>query len=117
MRCLHLAGAIAAPERRQFFAINDDRHTTPCRAGAKAGVKRFVHMSSLAAREPQLSDYAASKRAAEDASQPSADHDELRDHRPPAVYGPGDKATLAAHPAIDAAATRSFPSAPRHASR
>ena len=50
-------------------------------------------MSSLAAREPQLSDYAASKRAGE-----GAVLDVLGSRatvlRPPVVYGPGDRETL-----------------------
>src|SRR5262249_4191761 len=53
----------------------------------------FILLSSLAAREPQLSPYAASKRAAEDVL--------IRRGGPwlvvraPAVYGPGDRETLA----------------------
>ncbi|WP_369408022.1 hypothetical protein [Kordiimonas gwangyangensis] len=35
------------------------------RAAADAGVSRFIHVSSLSAREPQLSDYGASKAASE----------------------------------------------------
>jgi nucleoside-diphosphate-sugar epimerase len=57
-------------------------------------VRRFVHISSLAAREPQLSGYAASKRAGEEivmARQGALDAIVIR---PPAVYGPGDRGTL-----------------------
>lgn len=51
---------------------------------------RLVHVSSLAAREPHLSDYAASKRAGEQlVSGSSVDWLVIR---PPAVYGPGDPA-------------------------
>jgi nucleoside-diphosphate-sugar epimerase len=53
----------------------------------------FILVSSLAAREPSLSDYAASKRAGE-----AAVLDALGSRatvlRPPAVYGPGDRETL-----------------------
>ena len=54
--------------------------------------KRFVHVSSLAAREPQLSNYGASKRAAEDAV--VASPLDWRIVRPPAIYGPGDTDNL-----------------------
>lgn len=57
-------------------------------AVAQAPACRFVHVSSLAAREPGLSNYGASKRAGEDAVIASAlDWAVLR---PPAIYGPGE---------------------------
>jgi uncharacterized protein YbjT (DUF2867 family) len=59
---------------------------------AKAGGARFILVSSLAAREPQLSDYAASKRGGEDAAR-EVSPDALV-VRPPAIYGPGDTETL-----------------------
>lgn len=55
-------------------------------------VARFVHVSSLAAREPKLSIYGASKRAAEDAVVTSTR--DWRIVRPPAIYGPGDTDNL-----------------------
>jgi nucleoside-diphosphate-sugar epimerase len=57
-----------------------------------AGHARFVHVSSLSAREPQLSLYGASKRAAEDAVIISGS--DWRIVRPPAIYGPGDTDNL-----------------------
>jgi uncharacterized protein YbjT (DUF2867 family) len=59
---------------------------------AAATDTRFVHVSSLAAREPQLSNYGASKRAAEDAV--VASDLDWRIVRPPAIYGPGDTDNL-----------------------
>jgi len=47
-------------------------------------------MSSLAAREPHLSPYAASKAAGEQVLQESGDDLDWIIVRPPAVYGPGD---------------------------
>ncbi len=91
---LHLAGAISAPGTRQFFAINEEGTGRLAAQAQRAGVKRFVHMSSLAAREPELSDYAASKRAAEDALTAVCGAMAVAIIRAPAVYGPGDKATL-----------------------
>lgn len=91
---VHLAGAISAPGRRQFFAINEEGTRRLAVQAQRAGVKRFVHISSLAAREPDLSDYAASKRAAEDALTAASEAMDVAIIRAPAVYGPGDKATL-----------------------
>lgn len=91
---LHLAGAISAPARRQFFAVNEEGTQRLAVQAQRSGVRRFVHMSSLAAREPLLSDYAASKRAAEDALAAVSGAMNVAIIRAPAVYGPGDKATL-----------------------
>ena len=63
-------------------------------AAQRAGVRRFVHISSLAAREPQLSSYAASKRAGEDIVRERMAALNAILIRPPAVYGPGDRGTL-----------------------
>ena len=90
---IHLAGAIASPDRAQFFAINTGGTENLAKAAIAAGVERFIHVSSLSAREPGLSDYAASKRAGEDILgmlKPEG----LLIVRPPVVYGPGDRATL-----------------------
>jgi nucleoside-diphosphate-sugar epimerase len=61
-------------------------------AATAGGVHRFVHVSSLAAREPKLSLYGASKARAEQLVQRSGLDWAIV--RPPAVYGPGDKETL-----------------------
>jgi nucleoside-diphosphate-sugar epimerase len=55
-------------------------------------VRRFVHVSSLAAREPNLSLYGASKATAEGLVHGSGLDWAIV--RPPAVYGPGDRETL-----------------------
>ena len=62
---VHCAGAIAALDRDGFFNVNQTGAENVARAAADAGVKRFVLVSSLAAREPQLSSYGASKLAGE----------------------------------------------------
>jgi len=90
---IHLAGAIAAPDRATFFAVNAQGAENVAKAALAAGVERFIHVSSLAAREPELSDYAASKRAAEEAVA-ALNPKGLLMVRPPVVYGPGDRATL-----------------------
>jgi len=89
---LHLAGAIKARGREGFFAINRDGTVNLVKAALEGGVKRFVHVSSLAAREPHLSAYGASKQAAEQAV--AAAERKALIVRPPVVYGPGDEATL-----------------------
>lgn len=91
---IHIAGAIAGLNRAQFHASNAAPIPALAEAAIAAGVPRFVHVSSLAAREPALSFYAESKRAGETAIAAYADRLSLVVLRPPAIYGPGDRATL-----------------------
>lgn len=91
---VHLAGLIKAASRRRFFEINRDGVTALAGTTHKhAPEAHFVLLSSLAAREPALSDYAASKRAGE-----TAVRDILGARvtvlRAPAVFGPGDRESL-----------------------
>lgn len=88
---LHVAGAIAAPSRARFFAANAEGTANLVAVAGRAGVRRFVHISTMAARHPELSDYAASKRAGEVVVEPLEGAAILR---PPAVYGPGDRGIL-----------------------
>ncbi|PRW55595.1 putative rmlD substrate binding domain protein [Escherichia coli] len=53
--------------------------------------QRFLFISSLAARHPELSWYAKSKYVAEQRLAAMADEITLGVFRPTAVYGPGDK--------------------------
>ncbi|MCZ6763592.1 MAG: SDR family NAD(P)-dependent oxidoreductase, partial [Alphaproteobacteria bacterium] len=92
---VHCAGLIAARNRQAYDAVNVAGTKLLLGAAvAQAQPPLLVHLSSLAAREPQISDYAASKRRGEAAVE--ALGAELNWHivRPPAVYGPGDRATL-----------------------
>jgi nucleoside-diphosphate-sugar epimerase len=91
---VHLAGAIMALTRRDYFAVNESGTAAVAAAAQQAGVRRFVYVSSLAAREPQLSTYAASKRAAEQALEAGMASLNAIILRPPVVYGPGDRGTL-----------------------
>jgi nucleoside-diphosphate-sugar epimerase len=61
-------------------------------AAVKAGVPRLVFVSSLAAREPRLSAYGASKRKAEQVV--AASGLDWTIVRPPAIYGPRDREIL-----------------------
>ena len=92
---VHVAGLIRARTREAFFQANAEgvRRLVALAAG-RPSPPRFVLMSSLAAREPALSDYAASKRAGEAALIAAGDGLPWTILRPPAVYGPGDRATL-----------------------
>jgi nucleoside-diphosphate-sugar epimerase len=88
---IHVAGVVNA-DAATFDKGNRQGTETMLAAARTAGVKRFVHVSSLSAREPQLSNYGASKRAAEDAVVASSlDWSIIR---PPAIYGPGDTDNL-----------------------
>ena len=91
---IHVAGAISALSRDGFFNANLEGVKSIFAAAELAGVRRFVHISSLAARMPQLSPYAASKRAGEDFLKASKSKMAIAILRPSAIYGPGDKATL-----------------------
>ena len=93
---LHLAGAIKALNEADFRAVNVD--AVEALAGATARFARpdahFLLLSSLAAREPALSAYAATKRAGEDALSALGPRQRRTIVRAPAVYGPGDRETL-----------------------
>lgn len=93
---IHAAGLIKASSREAYFSVNVAGVRRLAEAAAQqANPLRLVLLSSLAAREPQLSDYAASKRAGETALTQSAGGLAWSIVRPPAVYGPGDRETLA----------------------
>ncbi len=92
---LHLAGAIKGRRRADFMRANAEG--TAALAGAwrmHAPSARFIHLSSMAAREPGLSHYAASKLAAEERLRDIGAGADWCILRPAAVYGPGDRETL-----------------------
>ncbi len=89
---VHIAGVINARDPAAFETGNVTGTLTMLAAATAAGTARFVHVSSLAAREPKLSRYGGSKASAEALVQGSGLDWAMV--RPPAVYGPGDKETL-----------------------
>jgi 2-alkyl-3-oxoalkanoate reductase len=92
---VHVAGLIKARTRKEFFRANAESVGRMAEiAAATPAPPRFVLMSSLAAREPDLSDYAASKRSGEQALAAAGGALLWTILRPSAVYGPGDPATL-----------------------
>jgi nucleoside-diphosphate-sugar epimerase len=91
---IHCAGKTAACSRAEFDAVNIAGTEAVLHAASTARISRFVHVSSLAAREPELSEYSASKRAGEELVTANEGGFSWIVLRPPAVYGPGDKATL-----------------------
>lgn len=91
---IHVAGAIAGLKKADFFKVNVDGTKNIVDAAGASGVARFIFVSSLAAREPQISSYAASKRQGEDVVRAGFAGAGGVIVRPPALYGPGDRATL-----------------------
>ncbi|MBC8037703.1 MAG: NAD(P)-dependent oxidoreductase [Rhizobiales bacterium] len=91
---VHLAGVIAAVHPEDYFRYNTGPTRALAETAAQAGVKRFVFASSLAAREPELSSYGASKLAAEQALRQFDGRLSTIMLRAPAIHGPGDRATL-----------------------
>jgi len=89
---IHVAGVINARDATGFEAGNVTGTAAMLAAAEKAGIKRFVHVSSLAAREPKLSIYGATKAGSEALVAASSIPSAIV--RPPAVYGPGDKEML-----------------------
>lgn len=85
---LHIAGVVNAPDIAGFQSGNVAGTQAVVSAARDVGCARFVCVSSLAAREPGLSQYGASKRMAEELVQTSGLNWTIV--RPPAIYGPCD---------------------------
>lgn len=89
---IHVAGLTSAPDPTAFEAANVTGTLALVEAAKAAGVPRLVFVSSLAAREPGLSAYGASKAKAERIV--AASGLDWTIVRPPAVYGPRDRDML-----------------------
>jgi nucleoside-diphosphate-sugar epimerase len=102
----HVAGLVAARAGAGFLKVNRDGAAALAAAAARAGVGRFVLVSSLAVTGPSrpgrpvdegsgsgpLTAYGRSKRAGEEAVRAAGAPFTIL--RPPAVYGPRDRAFL-----------------------
>jgi nucleoside-diphosphate-sugar epimerase len=89
---VHCAGQVRGSSGNAFFVSNVEGTCNLVRVSRQQDPPpRFLLISSLAARQPELSWYAASKRMGE---QVLIDHSLAMQYaifRPAAVYGPGDK--------------------------
>jgi nucleoside-diphosphate-sugar epimerase len=85
---IHVAGLVNTTDPDEFERANVLGTMNMIEAARAAGVPRFIFVSSLSAREPELSAYGASKARAEMLIKASGlDWTIIR---PPAVYGPRD---------------------------
>ena len=92
---IHCAGKVRGATQAQFDRVNVDGTRNLLRAiKATRSGPRLLLISSLAAREPQLSFYAASKHCAEELLESDGHDVAWTILRPPAVYGPGDREML-----------------------
>lgn len=89
---IHVAGVVNARDRVLFEQGNVVGTLNVIEAAQQAGLTRLVHVSSLSAREPRLSDYGGSKARAEKLVRASGLDWTIV--RPPAIYGPRDTEML-----------------------
>ena len=89
---VHCAGQVRGHKEEIFTRCNVDGSLRLMQAAKESCFcQRFLFISSLAARHPELSWYANSKHIAEQRLTAMADEITLGVFRPTAVYGPGDK--------------------------
>lgn len=92
---IHCAGAVRGASLEQFNRVNADGLARLAQAAAaQKPAPRFLLVSSLAAREPHLSHYAASKSRAEKLLAEIYGGLSWTVYRPCAVYGPADRELL-----------------------
>src|SRR5262249_7296698 len=102
---VHMAGVTKSLRNEDFYRVNADGTRALAAAAANAGVKRFIHCSTLSAAGPisgarplveedppaPVSHYGRSKLAGEEALRHEAGRMAVTIVRPPIVYGPRDK--------------------------
>ncbi len=92
---IHIAGVVKAKNRSDFFRANQDGAALAAKAWAQSTDNgRFILVSSMAARAPELSYYAESKRAGEIAVADVLAGKDWRILRPGAIYGKYDQESL-----------------------
>ena len=92
---IHCAGTVRGRTLADFTPANVEGIRNLLAAlGQHDNHSRLLVLSSLAARQPELSPYAASKQMGEQLILESAAAIDVTVLRPPAVYGPGDKELL-----------------------
>ena len=108
---VHVAGLVKARQPREFFQVNTEgtRNLLSAAEAQAPGLKRFVYVSSLSAIGPSadgkpvpddapprpVTQYGHSKLAAEQAVLAAKDRLPVTVIRPPLIYGPRDRETLA----------------------
>ncbi len=106
---VHVAGIVKARKPDDFFQVNAQGTRNLVAAAIKRGARRFVYVSSLAAVGPSLdgtpvpddaeprpvTHYGRSKLEAERAVLAAKDRLHVTVLRPPLIYGPRDRETLA----------------------
>lgn len=112
---VHVAGIVKARSTAEFFQVNTQGTKNLLEAALKrGGIRRFVYVSSLAAFGPSpdgkpllddaqprpLSPYGRSKLEAEQAVLAAKDRLHVTVIRPPAIYGPRDRETLAFYTSV-----------------
>jgi nucleoside-diphosphate-sugar epimerase len=90
---IHLAGVTHARDESEYVRVNIDGAQRAAVAAAAANTK-FVHASSMSARQPETSPYARSKFDSETRVREASAANQWAALRLPAIYGPGDRATL-----------------------
>jgi nucleoside-diphosphate-sugar epimerase len=91
---VHCAGRVRGVDGHEFNQVNVTGLARLVRAARRLHpAPRILSVSSLAAREPQVSPYAASKRLGEQVLAAEAGRLSWVALRPPVVYGPGDRET------------------------
>lgn len=92
---IHCAGAVRGATQAHFDRLNVDGVARLVQAVSEQHpAPRFLLISSLAAREPEISPYASSKRQGELVLTAKSGQIPWTVFRPPAVYGPGDREML-----------------------
>ena len=91
---VHCAGAVRACSRQEFSRRTSLGTQRIAEAAEREGVARFVHVSSIAAREPSSPTMRRARAKGEGRLARAARRMSGSIVRPPAVYGPGDRATL-----------------------
>jgi len=105
---IHIGGVVSARQVRDYYQVNRDGTANLVKAAREAGVKRFLLCSSQAAAGPStpdrrrrcddppapVTDYGRSKLEGEEVLADGAGEMWWCIIRPPAIYGPWDKAFL-----------------------
>lgn len=104
---VHSAGLTSARSEAEYQTVNQAGTAALVAACLKAGIRRLVYVSSLAARGPNpdgrmdnagelrpISAYGRSKLGGENAVLAAADRISVASVRPPVIYGPRDRALL-----------------------